>query len=149
MRSIFGHITAKLFVEVLAGCLSGICTGCNTTVITLVAGKRLLNTFHRLIFGTIFRHWISTFVMIRIAAIHTSGYKKKTKDRKWKFFCKIQCARCVTLVRSTLGPIRHPHNDYSALALYTSAFQSDADERNPPADDDRPTVRASRSQVLI
>lgn len=146
MRSIFRNITAELFVEMLARCLASICTGRNATVVALGSRQCLWNAFDRLIFCTIFWHWIWTCFMIRIATVDASilqtvdfwNKSSQTQTRKTQF----------TLIPSTLGPTDAHHNACNALALCTNVFPYDADARSF-LDDGPPNDLALISPMLI
>lgn len=60
MCPFFGHIAAELIVEML----SGVCAGRNASIVSLRPRQRLLHTFDRFVFCTVFRHRIGTFVVI-------------------------------------------------------------------------------------
>ena len=71
IRNIFWHRTVVELVNIIRG-LSCILTGGHTRIVPLISLHRCLRAFHCLVLGTVFRHRVSTFFMVRVAAVHAS-----------------------------------------------------------------------------
>lgn len=85
MGAIVRHLAVVLFVVMLTVGVGRVHTGRDAIIVALRTGqRRLVATFDRLVFGTVFRNRFRTFLVIGIATINAPVSEPKT-ERNGKF----------------------------------------------------------------